>query len=99
MFESQSFKEIHVNNGSTGGHDGVNHVVFHQINVNLHTACRGCGTGQGKDNSAIFFSEHPVVNISGVSQIAGGKGHFFHRVDNIHRVDFFNVNVFDFFTQ
>lgn len=88
-------QKIHVDNGCAGGHNGIHHIVFHQIDINLHAAAGGCRTGQCQDHRAVFFFQHTVVYIGGIGQIAGGKGHFFHRADDVHRVYFFNIDVFD----
>jgi len=65
MPEAQRLKKIHIHNRRAGRHNGVHHIVFHQVHIHLHAARRAGGAGQRQNDRAVFLFEHPVVKFGG----------------------------------
>ena len=73
VLKAQSFKQIHIDDGSSGSHHNIYHLVADHIHINLHTS--GCTrtTGNGKNISTLFFLHHFHQDIGSTGRIAGGE--------------------------
>ena len=95
MTKPQGLEKIHVNDAGAGGDNSVNHVVFDQVGIDLHTSSRRCGAGQGQDDRTGLITKHGVVYFRRSRQIARGERHFRHAVDNRAGIDGRHVHVLD----
>ena len=82
MLETEGLEKIHIHDRRPRGDDGVDHVVLHHLHVDLHTAGGAGAPREGQDDTALLFGKHPVINVGGVGQIAGGEGHPLHSLDD-----------------
>ena len=95
MLVAKAFEEIHVNDGSAGGHDAIDHVVAQQIGIEIHAAAGAGRTGDHQEDGAIGIGQHLVVDGGGAGQIAAGEAHLGHAVDDRAGVKALDVDMFD----
>src|SRR5204863_3493582 len=58
-------------------------------------AARRGRAGDDEDHRAILVGEHLVVDVGGAAQVAAGKAHLAHRLDDRARVEALDVDMLD----
>ena len=70
MLEAERFEEILVDDDGAGGNDRVHHVVSDKIDDHILEAGGEERASQAKNDRAIFFAQHGVVNFRGAAEVA-----------------------------
>ena len=96
---AQALEEIHVDDGGAGGDDHVDHVVAHQLGIEVHAAAGRSRAGDHQDDGAVLVGQHVVVDLGGAAEVAAGEAHIGHRVDDRARVERLDVDVLDLLRQ
>jgi len=93
VLETEGLEKIHIHNRRPRGDDGVDHIVLHHLHVDLHAAPGAGAPARVRMTPHFFFGKHPVIDVGGVGQIAGGEGHPLHSLDDRRRVERSDVNM------
>ena len=95
MTKAESLEEVHVDHGRPGRHDDVDHVVAHEINIDLHAA-GGAGTaGDRQNDRAAVVLEHAFVDLARATELARAERHLLIRIDQAARVVRLDVDMLD----
>ena len=99
MLVTERLKKVLIDDDRAGRNDRVHHVVLDQVDHDLLQSCGDKRAGETEDNCAIFFLQHLVVNLRGTPEVARGKRHLAHRLDQRDDVVLLDVDVLDDFNQ
>ena len=73
VFETERFKQVHVDDGRSGGDHDVNHLVAHHVDIHLHAAGGAGASGDGEDVRAFLFRHHLHEDVGCPGGVAGSE--------------------------
>ena len=99
MLESKTFEKVLVDDQCARRNNGINKVFVDEVEDNALQTSRKDRPSQNKNNAAIVVRQHHFIDLRSTVQVARGKCHVTHRLDQRDDLVLFDVQMDDCFLE